>query len=113
MRFTLSALALATSFGFALADDTKKADEPKKADTKKEEATPEQQFKDLQKAYTDAIKTYQTAMQAAKPDEQKKIDDAANADLGAILTDDQKAKLKEMGGKPFARKDPPRGGGGL
>lgn len=71
MRFTLSALALAAAVGFAPADDAKKGDDPKKG----EKATPEQQFQDLQKQYSEAMTQFQKDMQAAKPDERKKIND--------------------------------------
>lgn len=44
-------------------------------------------------------------------DAMKKNNDTFNVEVGKILTDAQKAKLKEMGGKPFTFKDEPRGGG--
>ncbi|HVT12937.1 MAG TPA: hypothetical protein VHE55_11785 [Fimbriimonadaceae bacterium] len=39
----------------------------------------------------------------------KKMQDDMNAAIGKVLTADQKAKLKAMGGKPFKRVDPPMG----
>lgn len=41
----------------------------------------------------------------------KKMQDDMNAAIAKILTADQKAKLKTMGGKPFKRVDPPMGQG--
>lgn len=42
----------------------------------------------------------------------KKNTDAMNAELGKILTDAQKSKIKEMSGKPFTfKEEAPRGGG--
>jgi hypothetical protein len=35
----------------------------------------------------------------------KKNDDILNTEIGKVLTDAQKAKLSEMGGKKFVRKD--------
>lgn len=46
----------------------------------------------------------------------KKVQESLNTELGKILTTEQAAKLKALGGKAFKRKDPPagqfRGGGG-
>jgi hypothetical protein len=42
----------------------------------------------------------------------KKNTDAMNTEMGKILTDDQKSKLKEMGGKAFTFKEEERRGGG-
>lgn len=41
----------------------------------------------------------------------KKNTDTLNAEIGKILTDAQKSKLKDMGGKPFTFKDETPGGG--
>jgi hypothetical protein len=38
-------------------------------------------------------------------DKNKKNDDILNTEIGKVLTDAQKAKLSEMGGKKFVRKD--------
>jgi len=43
--------------------------------------------------------------------ERKKNDGVLGDEVGKVLTDAQKAKLKEMAGKPFVA-DPPAGGGG-
>lgn len=48
-------------------------------------------------------------MQASMQKNNKTMDD----ELAKILTADQAAKLKEMGGKPFKADPPPGGGGGL
>lgn len=40
----------------------------------------------------------------------KKNSEVLNEEIGKILTDDQKAKLKTMQGKPFERKDDQQGG---
>jgi hypothetical protein len=37
----------------------------------------------------------------------EKNNKALDAEIEKILTEDQKKKLKEMGGKPFVRKDEP------
>jgi hypothetical protein len=42
----------------------------------------------------------------------KKMQDTMDVELGKILTDDQKTKLKAMGGTAFTFKDAPAGGGG-
>lgn len=41
----------------------------------------------------------------------KKMQDSLNTELGKVLTTEQAAKLKAMGGKTFVRKDPERGPG--
>jgi Spy/CpxP family protein refolding chaperone len=50
--------------------------------------------------------------QAAMQEGMKKNQKIMEEEIGKILTADQKAKLKDMGGsKPFVRVDPPAGGG--
>jgi Spy/CpxP family protein refolding chaperone len=71
-------------------------------------------FKDLQTKQQAAMRE---AMQNAQGDraamqEARTKNDKIMADeIGKILTDAQKAKLKDMSGKPFTRVDPPAGGG--
>lgn len=47
----------------------------------------------------------------AMMDEMRKMNEELDKKLNAIPTAEQKAKLKELGGKPFKREDPPAGQG--
>lgn len=73
-------------------------------------------IKDLQTKQNDANQAVFEKVQNGEIDRSeiqgimKKNSDALNAELGKVLTDDQKNKLKAMSGKPF-KADPPQAGG--
>lgn len=68
-------------------------------------------LKALQKAQQDAQRGLGTQMRNQEitmeelQEKMKKNTEILNSEIGKILTDVQKAKLKEMGGKPFVKKD--------
>jgi len=74
--------------------------------------------KDLQTKQQEAMQGLMERMRNQEIDRdqmreiQTKNSETMNAELGKVLTADQAAKLKTMGGKPFKATEQPRGGGG-
>jgi Spy/CpxP family protein refolding chaperone len=71
-------------------------------------------FTDLQaKQRTAMTEAFQNAQgdQAVIREAMTKNNKIMEDEINKVLTDAQKAKLKDMGGKPFTRVDPPPGGG--
>ncbi len=68
-------------------------------------------IQDLQKVQMDAMRSMGEKMRNQEltmeefQAKRKKNDEVMDAELGKLLTDAQKAKLKEMGGKKFEKKD--------
>lgn len=94
----------------ALLNDTVQKDLKLSDDQKKK-------IKDLQTKQQEAMQALMEKVRNQEIDRSqvqeinKKNDDAMNVELGKILTTDQAAKFKEMGGKPFKQTDPAPGGG--
>ncbi|MBV6458124.1 MAG: hypothetical protein HONBIEJF_01247 [Fimbriimonadaceae bacterium] len=74
--------------------------------------------KDLQTKQQEAMQSLMERMRNQEIDRdqmreiQTKNSETMNTELGKVLTADQAAKLKTMGGKPFKATEQPRGGGG-